>query len=216
MTFITERKINKAVKTILNDTSRKERKFTESIDIFFSLKNYDTKKQKKISGLVTLSSINRLNTRMCLFTDVIHSSEAKALGAYYIDFEGLKKLKDKKKTLKKITKKFHKFLVSEKLLKTVLRFLGPALTRCGKFPSVLDHSTPLSEQISRLKKEVRIYFKKTTNSGLVIGNITQSIIEVKNNIILVLNFFYALIKKKFNIIKTILIKRTMGISNPLN
>lgn len=90
-------------KAILNNTSKKKRKFVESIDIFFSLKNYDSKKQKKISGSVTLSSVSRYNTRICLFTDVIHSSEAKALGAYYIDFEGLKKLKDKKKTLKKIS-----------------------------------------------------------------------------------------------------------------
>merc|ERR1711868_206950 len=107
MTYITERKINKAVENVLNHT----------------------------------------NNRICLFTDAIHSSEAKTLGLYFIDFEGLKKLKDKKKTLKKITKKFHKFLVSEKLLKTILRFLGPALAKCGKFPSVLDHSTSLNEQI---------------------------------------------------------------------
>ncbi|AIB09852.1 60S ribosomal protein L10A (nucleomorph) [Lotharella oceanica] len=216
MTFITERKISKAVENILCDSYNKKRNFVESIEIFFSLKNYDSKKQKKISGLVTLSSISRHDTRICLFTDVTHSSEAKALGTYYIDFEGLKKLKDKKKTLKKITKKFHKFLVSEKLLKTVLRILGPGLTRCGKFPSVIDHSTPLEEQINRLKKEVRIYFKKTTNSGLVVGNVAQNNTEIQNNIILVLNFFYALIKKKFNIVKTILIKRSMGTSNSLN
>merc|ERR1712054_327271 len=104
MTYITERKINKAVENVLNEKNNKKRNFIENIDIFFSLKNYDSKKQKKISGLVTLPSNNRYNNRICLFTDTMHSSEAKTLGVYYIDFEGLKNLKDKKKTLKKITK----------------------------------------------------------------------------------------------------------------
>jgi len=173
------------------------------------------KSKKKLSGIVLLPFDSRYHTRICVFTDTAHSIEAKTLQLYHIDFEGLKKIKDKKKILKKLIKKFHKFLVSEKLLKTVLRCLGPTLVRCGKFPRVLDHSTPLGEQIMLLQKEVRIHFKKNTNSGLVIGNIAQDTQKIKNNIIVILNFFYSLIKKKFNFIKTVLIKSTMGTATPL-
>merc|ERR1712146_818878 len=147
MTYITEKRITKGIENVLKLSTKKKRKFTEGIDIFFSLKNYDFKKQKKLSGIVLLPFDSRYHTRICVFTDAAHSIEAKTLQLYHIDFEGLKKIKDKKKILKKLIKKFHKFLVSEKLLKTVLRCLGPTLVRCGKFPRVLDHSTPLGEQV---------------------------------------------------------------------
>lgn len=58
--------------------------------------------------------------------------------------------------------------------------------------------------------EKKIQFKKDNNSGITVGNINMKKQELKANINVFISFLISLLNKKTNLIKKIIIKRTMG------
>merc|ERR1712160_221201 len=55
----------------------KERKFTETIELQISLKDYNPAKDKRFVGTVRLPNIHRPNLKICLIADARHEAEAR-------------------------------------------------------------------------------------------------------------------------------------------
>ncbi|KAL9255890.1 Large ribosomal subunit protein uL1-like protein [Drosera capensis] len=117
--------LREAIGLIKAEAEKKQRKFTETIELQIGLKNYDPQKDKRFSGAVKLPHIPRPKMK------------AEKIGLDYMDVEGLKKLNKNKKLVKKLAKKYHAFLASEAVIKQIPRLLGPGLNKAGKYHKLL-------------------------------------------------------------------------------
>ena len=112
--------------------AKKNRKFTETVELQISLKNYDPQKDKRFSGSVKLPHIPRPKMKVCMLGDAQHVEEAEKMGLDYMDVEALKKMNKNKKLVKRLAKKYHAFLASEAIIKQIPRLLGPGLNKAAQ------------------------------------------------------------------------------------
>ena len=75
---MTKEEFEEAIDFILEN--RKERKFTESIELQIGLKDYDPKKDKRFSGAIRLPFLCKTKVKCCVIGDVQHMEEAQGLG----------------------------------------------------------------------------------------------------------------------------------------
>ena len=195
----------------------KERKFKQTVELQVALKDYDPQKDKRFAGTVKLPNIPRPNMKICLIADQKHQDEAKALG-YGVEgssievttLDNLKKFNKDKKLIKKWAKKFYLLLATDALVKKIPVVLGPILNRIGRFPAPVTHQEPLDKKLDDVKSSVKWQLKKVTNMNVAVANQDMTDEEVRQNIVMSLNFLSSLLKKGWHNIKSIHIKMTMG------
>ena len=190
----------------------KERKFTETIELQVSLKDYDPQKDKRFVGTVRLPNVHRVNLKICLIADARHEAEAKKEGDLGIDvtsLDELKKFNKDKKLVKKWAKKYSVLLASDTVLKKVPVVVGPILTRINRFPIVVGKES-LRGKIMDTRASVKFQLKKVTCLATAVGRADMTDDELKQNIMMSLNFLASLLKKGWHNIKTIYIKSTMS------
>lgn len=196
-----------AVKYIL--ANRKERKFTETIDMQIGLKDYDPKKDKRFSGSLRLPTVTK-TLKICVIGDLGHCEEAQALGIDNIDMDGLKKFNKDKKVIKKWAKKFDLLLATDTLSRKIPRTCGPTLNKIGMFPQVITHKEPLKDKVDELFKSVKFQLKKVLCMSVAIGNDTLTEEQITTNLTMSTNLLISLLKKGWNNVKSITVKTTMG------
>nr|CAG4649659.1 EOG090X0CZV [Scapholeberis mucronata]SVE93866.1 EOG090X0CZV [Scapholeberis mucronata] len=199
-----------AVNTILAQSAEKQRKFTETVEIQFGLKNYDPQKDKRFSGTVKLKHIPRPAMQVCILGDQQHCDEANANNIPCMDAEALKKLNKNKKLVKNLAKKYDAFLASEALIKQIPRLLGPGLNKAGKFPGPLTHSESMVQKVEEVKATIKFQMKKVLCLCVAVGHVKMSSDDLAQNIHLSINFLVSLLKKHWQNVRSIHIKTTMG------
>lgn len=190
--------------------NRKERKFTETIELQIGLKDYDPKKDKRFSGTIRLAHLCKTKIKTCVIGDVQHMEEAKALGIDCIDLDGLKKFNKEKKSIKKWAKKYQLLLATDALSRKIPRVLGPTLTKIGMYPQVITHTQPLADKIDEIKSSVKFQLKKVLCMSVAVGNEKLTQQQIEENLISTINFLISLLKKGWNNINSLTIKTTMG------
>jgi len=190
----------------------KERKFTQTVELQVALKDYDPQKDKRFVGSVRLNHIPRPNLKICVIADQKHTDEIKAAG---IDIEvtnldTLKKFNKDKKLIKKWAKKFSLLLATDTLIKKIPVVLGPVLNRIGMFPQPVTHNEPIEKKINDVKASIKWQLKKVTCLNVAAGNEKMTDEELRQNIVMALNFLASLLKKQWHNLKSINIKTTMG------
>jgi len=188
----------------------KVRKFTESIELQVTLKNYDPLRDKRFSGTFRLPIIPRPNSSVCILGNQKHCEKAEQIGVDKLNVEDLKKFNKNKKLIKKFAKKYDNFLASASLIKQIPRILGPGLTKAGKFPANLDDNDNVQEKIDAIKATIKFQMKKVMCMSLAVANVTMPPSEIALNIQLAVNFLVSLLKKNWQNIKVLYIKSTMG------
>jgi len=203
-------KIEKAVQTLLENSLLKKRKFLESVELQISLRNYDPKRDKRFSGIISLPFTPKINKKCAVIGDAAHLAQAKNLNIEGLSIEDLKKLNKNKKLIKKLAKKYDLFLASDTLIKLIPRVLGPGLNKAGKFPSVVSQNESLEEKIEYLKKCIKIELKKVLCLGLLVGNVSMTKNMLSENVKTAINFLVSLLKKNWQNVGTIYLKSTMS------
>jgi len=188
----------------------KVRKFTESVELQITLKNYDPSRDKRFSGTFKLPVIPRPNSSICVLGNQKHCEKADQMGVDKMTIDDLKKFNKNKKLIKKFAKKYDNFLASASLIKQIPRILGPGLTKAGKFPAVLDEGDDLKDKIEVTKATIKFQMKKVMCMSLAVANITMEPQEIALNVQLAVNFLVSLLKKNWQNIKVLYIKSTMG------
>lgn len=188
----------------------KVRKFTESVELQITLKNYDPSRDKRFSGTFKLPVIPRPNSSICVLGNQKHCEKADQLGIDKMTMDDLKKFNKNKKLIKKFAKKYDNFLASASLIKQIPRILGPGLTKAGKFPAVLDEIDDLKEKVETAKATIKFQMKKVMCMSLAVANVTMTPAEIALNVQLAVNFLVSLLKKNWQNIKVLYIKSTMG------
>ncbi|KYQ93967.1 S60 ribosomal protein L10a [Tieghemostelium lacteum] len=208
---ISSDQVRQSVATIFAEAAANKRGFCETVELQVNLKNYDTKKDKRFSGQIKLSTVTKPKFSVCVFADQQHCDEATKIGAEFMDIEALKKIGPKnKKAIKKLSKKYDAFLASETILRQVPKLLGPGLNKVGKFPLLLSHSEDMATKISEVKSTVKFQLKKVLCLAVAVGHIQLTEREIATNVIQSINFLISLLKKGWQNIKTLYIKSSMG------
>mmetsp|Transcript_31841 Transcript_31841/g.33067 ORF Transcript_31841/g.33067 Transcript_31841/m.33067 type:complete len:219 (-) Transcript_31841:82-738(-) len=212
MSKIPDNKIRQYITQMLAE--RKERKFVETIDLQIGLKDYDPNKDKRFVGQVRLPHIPRPKLKICFIADAAHIDKCKALGIEYIDADTLK-LKinpsDKKaKDLKKWAKKYSLLFISESLLKHLPKMGGPMFAKWGLFPQLVAQNDNIQNKIDEGLATIKFQLKKVTNLGLAIGHVKMDEEQIRQNLIMSINFLISLLKKGWNNISALTIRSTMG------
>jgi large subunit ribosomal protein L10Ae len=200
-----------SITTAKGETKKgKVRKFTESIELQITLKNYDPSRDKRFSGTFKLPVIPRPNSLVCVLGNQKHCEKAEQLGIDRMTVDDLKKFNKNKKLIKKFAKKYDSFLASNSLIKQIPRILGPGLTKAGKFPAVVDENDDLREKVETTKATIKFQMKKVMCMSLAVANITMAPNEIALNVQLAVNFLVSLLKKNWQNVKVLYIKSTMG------
>ncbi|XP_029549252.1 60S ribosomal protein L10a isoform X1 [Salmo trutta] len=218
MSKVSRDMLYEVVKEVQVGSLAKPRKFTESVELQISLKNYDPQKDKRFSGTVRLKTTPRPKFSVCILGDQQHCDEAKAAELPHMDIEALKKLNKNKKMVKKLgvvlqvisTKKYDAFLASESLIKQIPRILGPGLNKAGKFPSLLTHNENLNVKVDEVKSTIKFQMKKVLCLAVAVGHVKMSEEELVYNIHLAVNFLVSLLKKNWQNVRALYVKSTMG------
>lgn len=188
----------------------KKRKFTETIELQVTLKNYDPQRDKRFSGTFKLPVIPREKANCCVLGTQKHCDIADQIGVDRMTVDDLKKFNKNKKLIKNFAKKYDNFLASGSLIKQIPRILGPGLTKAGKFPSLLEDNDNLAEKVEVAKATIKFQMKKVMCMSLAVANCSMSEADITLNIQLAVNFLVSLLKKNWQNIKVLYIKSTMG------
>ena len=210
MSKLTQAQITDAINTILKD--KKQRKFVETIEMQIGLKDYDPQKDKRFAGTVRLPHVPRPKLKICLIADAKHQEEAKAQGLDIdvVDLDSLKRFNKEKKPIKKWAKKYTILLATDSLVKKIPTVLGPVLNRIGMFPQVVSHQENLRQKVDDTRASVKFQLKKVTCMAVAIGNEQMTEEQIRQNILMGLNFLVSLLKKGWHNLKSVHIKTTMG------
>ena len=93
--------LRETISAVLEGSKSKPRKFTETIELQISLKNYDPQKDKRFAGNIKLPHIPRPKMRVCVLGDAYHCEKAASMGLDFKNAEGLKNFNKNKKLIKK-------------------------------------------------------------------------------------------------------------------
>ena len=175
---------------------------------------------------------NRIDKEIILSNEVITSDkpnicviasdeillEAKKLGIDTIGSDGLIKLNnEEKKFKKKFAKKYEYFVVEDKMMRDVARYLARFLGPVGKMPKpfptgygIISSPEDLKIAYERYKKIIRIQMKKQPIIFIKIGKKSMNVDKLYENIKTVVNFIADKMPHRFNNFKSMYLKSTMG------
>ncbi|KAL7713651.1 Large ribosomal subunit protein uL1 [Entamoeba marina] len=197
MSKVPQQTLKSAIAEILNN--KKDRKFTETVELQIGLKNYDTDKDKRFAGTVKLPNITKANYK-----------KQKEKGIPYMDVDSLKALNKDKKLVKKLARKYNAFLASDTVLRQLQRILGPGLNKAGKFPTLLGKGEDMTVKINELQCQVKFQLKKVLCMGVAVGNVKLTEAQLVSNIERSISFLISLLKKGWQNIKCLYVKTSMG------
>eukprot|EP01087_Luapelamoeba_hula_P004360 TRINITY_DN142_c0_g1_i1.p2 TRINITY_DN142_c0_g1~~TRINITY_DN142_c0_g1_i1.p2 ORF type:complete len:215 (+),score=50.70 TRINITY_DN142_c0_g1_i1:111-755(+) len=200
--------LTEAVRKVLDD--RKKRRFLETVELQIGLKSYDPAKDKRFNGSLVLPAVCRPKLKVCVLGDELHCDEAKQAGIDHLSLEDLGKFKRDKKMVKKLAKQYDLFFASQAVIRQIPRLLGPGLNKAGKFPTLLEHTTPLKEKVEQTKSTVKFQLKKVTCLGVAVGHVKLSHADLELNVRLAVNFLVSLLKKNWQNVKSLYLKSSMG------
>ena len=201
--------------------SDKVRKFDETVDFIINLKDINLKDPKsRIDKELILPNdiIAKDNPNVCVIASDEILLEAKRFNVDTLDADGLAGLdREEKKDKKKFVKKYDFFIVEDKLMRDVARYLARFLGPVGKMPKpfptgygIISNVEDLKNAFERYKKIIRIQVKKHPIVQVKVGKKSMEIDNIFENIKAIVDYIADLMPHKYNNFKSMFIKTTMG------
>ncbi|TES94352.1 MAG: hypothetical protein E3J90_12655 [Promethearchaeota archaeon] len=199
----------------------KVRKFDESIDLIINLKDLNLNDPKqRIDKEIVLpnNTITSDKPNVCVIASDEILLEARNLGLETIDTDGLVQLNnEEKKVKKKFVKKYDFFIVEDKMMPSVARYLARFLGPLGKMPKpfpsgygIISSPEDLRIAIGRYLKIIRIQLKKQLLIQVKIGKKSMEEDRVFENLKAVVDYIADQMPHRYNNIKSMFLKTTMG------
>jgi large subunit ribosomal protein L1 len=199
----------------------KTRNFDESIDLIINLKDINLKdpKQRIDKELILPNEVIASETpNVCVLASDEILLEAKNLGLDTIDNDRLVALNnEEKKAKKKFVKRYDFFLVEDKMMPNVARYLARFLGPLGKMPKpfpsgygIVSNPEDLDVAVDRYKKIIRIQLKKQPIIQVKVGKKSMDKQKVFENVKTVVDYIADQMPHKYNNLKSMYLKTTMG------
>ena len=204
-----EEKINKALKAALETAP--ERKFTESVELAFTLRDVDLKiPTNRVQEEIRLPNGRGKDIKIAMFAAGDSASKAKGGDVYIIDPSTIEDLGGNKKTAKKLANDYDYFLSEVPHMGLVGRFLGVVLGPRGKMPRPVPPNVDPSMIAAGLRNTVVVRSRDKMTFHVAIGTKSQSEEELMENVMTVYNRVTSKLERGIGNIRSLYIKTSMG------
>ena len=204
-----EEKINQAIKDALENSP--ERKFVESVDISFTIKDVDLKNpNNRIKEEVRLPSGRGKELKIAMFASGEAATKAKDAGIHVITPQEIEELGGKKGKAKKIANSYDFFLSEVPHMGLIGRYLGVVLGPRGKMPRPVPPTLDPSVIAAGQKSTVIVKSADKMTFHAAIGTAKQSQEELSANAMEIFNRVISKLERGVGNIRSLYIKTSMG------
>ena len=204
-----EENINNAIKEAIENAP--ERKFVESMDIQFTIKDVDLKNPtNRIKEEVRLPSGRGREVRIAMFAAGEAATRAREAGIHVITPPEIEELGGNKGRAKKIGNQFDFFLSEVPQMGLIGRYLGTVLGPRGKMPRPVPPTLDPAAIATGLKTTVVVKSGDKMTFHSTIGTVGQSQEELLANAMEVYNRVIGRLERGAGNIRSLFIKTTMG------
>ena len=204
-----EEKINQAIKDALENAP--ERKFVESVDISFTIRDVDLKNpNNRIKEEIRLPSGRGKELKIAMFAAGEAATKAKDAGIHVITPQEIEELGGKKGKAKKIANSYDFFLSEVPHMGLIGRYLGVVLGPRGKMPRPVPPTLDPSIIAAGLKSTVIVKSGDKMTFHAAIGTASQSQEELSANAMEIFNRVISKLERGIGNIRSLYIKTSMG------
>jgi large subunit ribosomal protein L1 len=199
----------------------KTRNFDESIDLIINVKdvNLNDPKQRIDKEIILPNEvITSDKPNVCVIASDEILLEAKNLSLDTLNNDELVKLNnEEKKYKKKFVKKYDFFIVEDKMMPNIARYLARFLGPIGKMPKpfpsgygIISNPEDLKVAVNRYLKIIKVQLKKQPIIQVKIGKKSMDKQKVFENVKALVNYVADQMPHKYNNVRSMYLKTTMG------
>ena len=204
-----EEKIAQAIKDAVDDAP--DRKFTESVDMTFTIKDVDLKNpNNRIQEEIRLPSGRGRDVKIAMFASAEAAQKAKAAGIHVIDPSEIEELGGKKGEAKKLANRYDFFLSEVPHMGLIGRYLGVVLGPRGKMPRPVPPVVDPGVMAAGLANTVIVKSRDRITFHASIGTVSQSHEELQKNAMEIYNRVTSKLERGVFNIRSMFIKTSMG------
>ena len=204
-----EEKITQAIKDALENAP--ERKFVESVDITFTIKDVDLKNpNNRIKEEIRLPSGRGKELKIAMFAAGEAATKAKNAGIHVFTPQEIEEFGGQKGKAKKMANSFDFFLSEVPHMGLIGRYLGVVLGPRGKMPRPVPPTLDPSVIAAGLKSTVVVKSGDKMTFHAAIGTAKQSQEELAANAMEIYNRVISKLERGVGNIRSLFIKTSMG------
>jgi large subunit ribosomal protein L1 len=204
-----EEKIQEAIKNAIE--SAPERKFVESIDMAFTIKDVDLKNpNNRIQEEIRLPAGRGKEIKIAMFAASDAAQKAKAAGIHVIDPSEIEELGKNKGKAKKIANSFDFFLSEVPHMGLIGRYLGVVLGPRGKMPRPVPPVVDPAAIAAGLQSTTVVKSRDKITFQASFGTCSQSHDELLKNAMEVYTRVTSKLERGSGNIRSLYVKTSMG------
>ena len=204
-----EEKITQAIKDALENAP--ERKFVESVDITFTIRDVDLKNpNNRIKEEIRLPSGRGKELKIAMFAAGEAATKAKDAGIHVFTPQEIEEFGGQKGKAKKMANSFDFFLSEVPHMGLIGRYLGVVLGPRGKMPRPVPPTLDPSVIAAGLKSTVVVKSGDRMTFHAAIGTAKQSQEELAANAMEIYNRVISKLERGIGNIRSLYIKTSMG------
>ena len=204
-----EEKITQAIKDALENAP--ERKFVESVDITFTIKDVDLKNpNNRIKEEIRLPSGRGKELKIAMFAAGEAATKAKGAGIHVFTPQEIEDFGGQKGKAKKMANSFDFFLSEVPHMGLIGRYLGIVLGPRGKMPRPVPPTLDPAAIAAGLKSTVVVKSGDRMTFHAAIGTAKQSQEELVANAMAIYNRVISKLERGIGNIRSLYIKTSMG------
>lgn len=204
-----EEKITQAIKSALENAQ--ERKFVESVDITFTIRDVDLKNpNNRIKEEIRLPSGRGKELKIAMFAAGEAATKAKGAGIHVFTPQEIEEFGGQKGKAKKMANSFDFFLSEVPHMGLIGRYLGVVLGPRGKMPRPVPPTLDPAAIAAGLKSTVVVKSGDRMTFHVAIGTAKQSQEELAANAMAIYNRVISKLERGIGNIRSLYIKTSMG------
>ncbi len=208
---IAEEQIVQAVSEALEKGKELGRKFSQTVDVAFNLKNVDMNLPKnRIDEDIILPHGRGKQAKVGVFAQGEGASLAKRVADVVIQPEEFEDLQKNKREFKKTANQMNYFLAEAPLMAQIGKTLGVVLGPRGKMPRPMPPGADPTSQVTQLRNTVKVRSKDKKSFHCVIGSEDMDVQQIAENLEAVLKRVEPRLEHGRMNIDSLYVKTSMG------
>ena len=188
-----------------------ERKFGESVELAFNLKNVDlTIPKNRVDEEVQLPKGRGKTPKVAVFASGELAAKAKAVADVVVMPEQIDELSGDKRRARKLANEMGYFVAEAPLMPTIGRTLGTVLGPRGKMPRPMPPTADPGTVVKNLRNTVRVRSRDRRTFHAAIGTRQMTAEDLTENAFLVIDRVVKKLERGEQNIASIFVKTTMG------